>query len=161
MTAESWVQREAEKRREQERALQQKSAARLDRVKKVADKAPALWEKLAAVVENHVAEFNQFFRDDKPRLFEVEKPAPRTLLLQRAPFPSIRMEIFLNLDTRSVNFQVVRTPRAHAKSSEEIGAIPIALDDKGAPHLMNGDRPLTLEAASELILKPVLFPPEK
>ena len=55
MSAASWVQREAEKRREQERALLQKSAARLDRVKKVADKAPALWEKFAAVLENHVA----------------------------------------------------------------------------------------------------------
>ena len=161
MTAESWVQREAEKRREQERLLQQKSAARLDRVKKIADKAPALWEKFAAVVENHVAEFNQLFRDDKQKLFEIEKLAPRTLLLKRSPYPSLRMEIFLNVDTRSVNWQVVRTPRAHAKSSEEIGALPIALDGKGAPQLMNGSRPLALEAASELILKPVLFPPEK
>ncbi len=50
MTAASWVRREAEKRREQERALQQKSAARLARVKKVADKAPALWERFAAVL---------------------------------------------------------------------------------------------------------------
>jgi len=161
MTAPSWVQREAEKRKEQERALQQKSAARLDRVMKVADKAPALWEKFAAVIENHVAEFNQLFRDDKQKLFEVEKPAPRTLVLKRAPYPSVRMEIFLNLDTRSVNYQIVRTPRAHAKPSEEIGAIPIALDEKGAPHLMNGSHPLAPEAASELILKPVLFPPEK
>jgi len=161
MSAASWVQREAEKRREQERALQQKSAARLDRVKKVADKAPALWEKFAGVLENHVAEFNQLFRDDKQKIFEVEKPAPRTLLLKRAPYPSVRMEIFLNLETRSVNYQVVRTPRAHTKSSEEIGALPIALDDKGNPQLMNGDRSLAVEAASELILKPVLFPPEK
>ena len=158
---ESWVKREAEKRKEQERALQQKSAARLDRVKKVADKAPALWEKFAAVVENHVAEFNQLFRDDKQKLFEVEKPAPRTLALKRSPYPSIRMEIFLNLDTRSVNYQIVRTPRAHAKSSEEIGALPIALDDKGNAHLMNGKDFMALEAASELILRPVLFPPEK
>ena len=161
MTAQSWVQREAEKRQEQERALQQKSAARLDRVKKVADKAPALWDKFAAVVENHVAEFNQLFRDDKQKVFEVEKPAPRTLVLKRSPYPSIRMEIFLNLDTRSVNYQVVRTPRAHGRPSEEIGAIPIALDEKGAPQLMNGSNPVTPEAASELILKPVLFPPEK
>ncbi len=161
MTAQSWVQREAEKRREQERALQQKSAARLDRVQKVADKAPALWEKFAAVVENHVAEFNQLFRDDKQKVFEVEKTVPRTLVLKRSPYPSIRMEIFLNLDTRSVNYQVVRTPRAHGRPSEEIGAIPIALDDKGAPQLMNGSNPFTSEAASELILKPVLFPPEK
>ncbi len=161
MTAQSWVQREAEKRKEQERALQQKSAARLDRVKKVADKAPVLWEKFAAVVENHVAEFNQLFREDKQKVFEVEKPAPRTLVLKRSPYPSVRMEIFLNLETRSVNYQVVRTPRAHAKSSEEIGAVPIALDEKGAPQLMNGAKPLALEAASELILRPVLFPPEK
>jgi hypothetical protein len=161
VTIESWVKREAEKRSEQERALQQKSAARLDRVKKVADKAPALWEKFAAVVENHVAEFNQLFRDDKPKVFEVEKPAPRTLVLKRSPYPSIRMEIFLNLETRSVNYQIVRTPRAHAKSSEEIGALPIALDDKGVPQLMNGSKPLAPEAASELILKPVFFPPEK
>ena len=161
MTMESWVKREAEKRKEQERALQQKSAARASRVKKIADKAPALWEKLAAVVENHVAEFNQLFRDDKPKLFEVEKPAPRTLLLKRGAYPAVRLELFLNLDTRSVNYQVVRTPRAHAKSSEEIGAIPIVLDDKGLPQLMNGSNPLALEAASELILKPVLFPPEK
>ena len=161
MTTESWVQREAEKRREQERLLQQKSAARLDRVKKTADKAPALWEKFAAVMENHVAEFNQLFRDDKQKLFEVEKPTPRALLLKRSPYPSVRMEIFLNVDTRSVNYQVVRTPRAHGKSSEEIGALPIALDPKGAPQLMNGSQPLSLEAASELILKPVLFPPEK
>ena len=158
---ESWVQREAENRREQERLLQQKSAARLDRVKKTAEKAPALWEKFAAVLENHVAEFNQLFRDDKQKLFEVEKPAPRTLLLKRSPYPSVRMEIFLNLDTRSVNFQVVRTPRAHAKASEEIGALPIALDPKGTPQLMNGSQPLSLEAASELILNPLLFPPEK
>jgi hypothetical protein len=158
---ESWVKREAEKRKEQERALQQKSAARLDRVKKVADKAPALWEKFAAVVENHVAEFNQLFRDDKQKVFEVEKPAPRSLALKRAPYPSIRMEIFLNLDTRSVNYQIVRTPRAHGKSSEEIGAIPIALDEKGVPQLMSGSHTLALEAASELILKPVFFPPEK
>ena len=47
---ESWVKREAEKRKEQERAQQQKSAARQSRVKKIADKAPALWEKFAAVV---------------------------------------------------------------------------------------------------------------
>lgn len=161
MTAPSWVQREAEKRREQERALEQKSAARLDRVKKVADKAPALWEKFAAVVENHVAEFNQLFRDDKQKVFEVEKPSSGTLVLKRAPYPSIRMEIFLNLETRSVNYLIVRTPRAHAKSSEEIGAIPVALDEKGAPQLMNGNRSLAVEAASELILKPVLFPPEK
>jgi len=161
MSAPSWVQREAEKRREQERLLQQKSAARLDRVKKIADKAPALWEKFAAVVEHHVTEFNQLFREDKQKLFDVEKPAPRTLVLKRTSYPSIRMEIFLNPDTRSVNYQIVRTPRAHAKSSEEIGAIPIALDEKGAPQLMNGDRPLAVEAASELILKPVLFPPEK
>ena len=161
MTAASWVQREAERRREQERMQQQKSAARLDRVKKTADKAPALWEKFAAVLENHVAEFNQLFRDDKQRLFEVEKPAPRTLLLKRSPYPSLRMEIFLNVDTRSVNWQVVRTPRAHAKSSEEIGALPIALDEKGSPQLMNGSKPMTPEAASELILKPVLFPSDK
>ena len=161
MTAPSWVQREAEKRKEQERLLHEKSAARLDRVKKVADKAPALWEKFAAVLENHVAEFNQLYRDDKAKLFEVEKPAPRTLLLKRSPYPSIRMEIFLNVETRSVNYQIVRTPRAHAKSSEEIGAIPIALDDKGAPQLMNGSKPLAVDAASELILKPVLFSPEK
>ena len=161
MTAASWVQREAEKRREQERAMQQKSAARLDRVKKVADKAPALWGKFAGVLENHVAEFNQLFRDDKQRVFEVEKPSSGTLVLKRAPYPSVRMEIFLNVDTRSVNYLIVRTPRAHAKSSEEIGAIPIALDEKGAPQLMSGSKPLALEAASELILKPVLFPPEK
>ena len=161
MTMESWVKREAEKRKEQARLLQQKSAARLDRVKKVADKAPALWEKFAAVVENHVAEFNQLFRDDKQKIFEVEKPAPRTLLLKRSPYPSVRLEIFLNLDTRSVNYQVVRTPRAHAKPSEEIGAIPIVLDEKSLPQLMQGSKPLALEAASELILKPVLFPPEK
>ena len=80
MTVESWVKREAEKRKEQERALQQKSAARLDRAKKVADKAPALWEKFAAVVENHVAEFNQLFHD-KQKLFEVEKPASGTLAI--------------------------------------------------------------------------------
>ncbi len=49
MTAQSWVQREAEKRKELERQQQQKSAARLDRVKEIADKAPALWEKFAAV----------------------------------------------------------------------------------------------------------------
>ena len=161
MSAQSWVQREAQKRKEQERLLKEKSAARLDRVKKVADKAPALWDKFADVLENHVAEFNQLFRDDKQKMFQVEKPAPRTLLLKRDPYPAVRMEIFLNLDTRSVNYQIVRTPRAHAKSSEEIGAIPIALDDKGAAQLMNGSKPLMLEAASELILKPVLFPPEK
>jgi hypothetical protein len=161
VTAESWVKREAEKRKEQERALQQKSAARLDRVKKVADKAPALWEGFAAVVENHVAEFNQLFHDDKQKLFEIEKPAPRTLVLKRSPYPSVRMEMFLNLETRSVNYLIVRTPRAHAKPSEEIGAIPVALDEKGAPQLINGSHPLTLEAASELILKPVLFSPEK
>jgi hypothetical protein len=161
VTTESWVKREAEKRREQERALQQKSAARLDRVKKVADKAPALWEKFSAAVENHVAEFNQLFRDDKQRVFEVERPASGTLVLKRSPYPSIRMEIFLNLETRSVNYQVVRTPRAHGRPSEEIGAIPVALDEKGAPQLMNGSHPLTLDAASELILKPVLFSPEK
>lgn len=161
MTTDSWVKREAEKRKEQERALQQKSAARLDRVKKVADKAPALWEKFAAVVENHVAEFNQLFREEKQKVFEIEKPAPRTLVLKRSPYPSIRMEIFLNVDTRSVNYQVVRTPRAHGRASEEIGAIPIALDDKGAPQLMNGSNPVPPEAASELILKPVFFPPEK
>ena len=161
MSAQSWVQREAEKRREQERLLKEKSAARLDRVKKVADKAPALWDKFAAVLENHVAEFNQLFRDDKQKMFQVEKPAPRTLLLKRDPYPAVRMEIFLNVETRSVNYQIVRTPRAHARSSEEIGAIPIALDDKGTPQLMNGSKPLMLEAASELMLKPVLFPPEK
>ncbi|MGH9492578.1 MAG: hypothetical protein ACRD2K_03675 [Terriglobales bacterium] len=158
---ESWVKREAEKRKEQERLAQQKSEARASRVKKIADKAPALWEKFAAVVENHVAEFNQLFRDEKQKLFELEKPAPRTLLLKRNPYPAVRMEMFLNLDTRSVNWQVVRTPRAHAKSSEEIGAIPIVLDAKGLPQLMNDGHPLALEAASELILKPVLFPPEK
>ena len=161
MTAPSWVQREAEKRREQERLLQQKSAARLDRVKKVADRAPALWDKFAAVLENHVAEFNLLFRDDKQKVFEVERPASGTLVLKRSPYPSIRMEIFLNLDTRSVNYQVVRTPRAHGRPSEEIGALPVALDEKGAPHLMDGSHPLALEAASELILKPVLFAPEK
>lgn len=161
MSAQSWVQREAENRREQERLLQQKSAARLARVKKTADKAPALWERFAAVLENHVAEFNQLFRDDKQKLFEVEKSAPRTLVLKRSPYPSVRMEVFLNLDSRSVNYQIVRTPRAHAKSSEEIGALPIALDEKGAPQLMNGSHPLAFEAASELLLKPVLFPPEK
>ena len=161
MTAASWVQREAEKRREQERLLHEKSAARLDRVKKVADKAPALWEKFAALLESHVAEFNQLYRDDKAKLFELEKPAPRTLLFKRSPYPSIRMEIFLHLDTRSVNYLVVRTPKANAKPSEEIGAIPIALDDKGAPQLMNGRKALALEVASELILKPVLFAPEK
>jgi hypothetical protein len=161
VTAPSWVQREAENRKEQERLLQQKSAARLDRVKKTAEKAPVLWGKLAAVLESHVAEFNQLFRDDKQRLFEVEKPAPRTLLLKRSPYPSVRMEIFLNLETRSVNYLIVRTPRAHAKSSEEIGALPIALDPKDAPQLMNGSQPLSLEAASELILKPALFPAEK
>ena len=158
---ESWVKREAEKRKELERQQQQKSEARASRVKKIADKAPALWEKSAAVVENHVAEFNVLFRDEKQKLFEVEKPAPRTLLLKRSPYPAVHMEIFLNPDTRSVNYQVVRTPRAHGRPSEEIGAIPIALDDKGAPQLMNGSNPLALEAASELILKPVLFPPEK
>ena len=158
---ESWVKREAEKRKELERQQQQKSEARASRVKKVADKAPALWEKFAAVVENHVAEFNLLFRDDKLKVFQVEKPAPRALLLKRSPYPAVRMEIFLNLDTRSVNYQVVRTPRAHGRPSEEIGAIPIALDDKGAPQLMSGNHQLTLEAASELILKPVLFPPEK
>ena len=161
MTAPSWVKREAEKRKEQERALEQKSAARQDRMKKIAEKAPALWEKFAAVVENHVAEFNQLFRDDKQKLFEVEKPAPRTLVLKRPPYPSVRMEIFLNLDSRSVNYLIVRTPRAHAKSSEEIGALPIALDPKDSPQLMNDSHPLALEAASELMLKPVLFPPEK
>lgn len=161
MTAESWVKREAEKRKEQERTLQQKSAARLDRVKKVADKAPALWDKFAAVVENHVAEFNQLFRDDKQKVFEVEKPASGTLVLKRSPYPSIRMEIFLNLETRSVNYQIVRTPRAHGRPSEEIGAIPVALDEKGTPQLMNGSQQLALEAASELVLKPVLFSPER
>lgn len=161
MTAQSWVQREAEKRKELERAQQQKSEARASRVKKIAEKAPALWEKFAEVVESHVAEFNQLFRDDKQKLFEVEKLAPRTLLLKRAPYPSIRVELYLSLDTRSVNYTIVRTPRAHGKSSEEIGAIPIVLDDKGVPQLMNGNNPLTPEAASELILKPVLFPPEK
>jgi hypothetical protein len=161
VTTESWVKREAEKRREQERALQQKSVARLDRVKKVADKAPALWDKFAAVVENHVAEFNQLFRDDKQKVFEVEKPASGTLVLKRSPYPSIRMEIFLNLETRSVNYQIVRTPRAHGRPSEEIGAIPVALDEKGVPQLMNGSQPLALEAASELVLKPMLFSPEK
>jgi hypothetical protein len=162
MTAQTWVQREAEKRKESERAQQQKSAARLDRVKKVADKAPALWEKFAAVVENHVAEFNQLFRDDKQKVLEVEKPAPRTLLVKREVYPAVRMEIYLNLDTRSVNYLVVRTPRAHAKSSEEMGAIPIALDDKGVAQLTDGGgKPLTPDVASELILKPVLFPPEK
>ena len=160
MSAASWVQREAEKRKEQERALEQKRAARQDRMQKIAEKAPALWGKFAAVLENHVAEFNQLFRDDKQKVFEVEKPAPRTLVLKRSPYPSVRMEIFLNVETRSVNYQIVRTPRAHAKSSEEIGAIPIALDEKGA-QLMNGDRALALEAASELMLRPVLFPPEK
>jgi len=158
---ESWVQREAEKRREQERLLHEKSAARLDRVKKVADKAPALWDKFAAVLENHIAEFNQLYRDDKQKLFEVEKPTARTLLLKRSSYPSVRMEVFLNLDSRSVNYLIVRTPRAHAKSSEEIGALPIALDSKSAPQLMNGSQALSLEAASELILKLVLFPPEK
>jgi hypothetical protein len=158
---ESWVKREAEKRKEQERALQQKSEARASRVKKISEKAPALWEKFAAVVENHVAEFNQLFRDDKQKVFEVEKLAPRTLLLKRSPYPSVRVELYLSLDTRSVNYQIVRTPRAHGRASEEIGAIPIALDDKGAPHLMNGSNPLTPEAASELVLKPVFFPPEK
>ena len=71
------------------------------------------------------------------------------------------MELFLNLETRSVNYQVVRTPRAHGRPSEEIGAIPVVLDEKGVPQLMDGSHPLTLEAASELILQPVLFPPEK
>jgi hypothetical protein len=160
MSAPSWVQREAEKRKEQERLLHEKSAARLDRVKKVADKAPALWEKFAAVLENYVAEFNQLYRDDKARLFELEKPAPRTLLFKRASYPSVRMEIFLNVDTRSVNYQVVRTARANAKPSEEIGALPIALDDKGVAQLMRGSKPLALEAASEVVLKPVLFAPE-
>ena len=67
MSAESWVKREAEKRKEQERLLKEKSEARASRVKKVADKAPALWEKFAGVVENHVAEFNSLFRDDKQK----------------------------------------------------------------------------------------------
>lgn len=161
MSASSWVQREAVKRREQERLLHEKSADRLDRVKKTADKAPALWEKFAAVLENNVAEFNQLYRHDQQKLFEVEKPSRRMLLLKRPSYPSIRMEIFLNLETRSVNYLIVRTPRAHAKSSEEIGALPITLDPKSAAQVMNGSQPLSLEAASELILKPVLFLPEK
>ena len=153
------MKREAEKRKEQERQARQKSEARASRVKKIAEKAPALWDRFSAVVENHVAEYNQLFRDDKQKTFELEKPVPRGLLLKRAAYPSVRMEIYLSLDTRSVNYQIVRTPRAHAKSSEEIGAIPIVLDDKGVPQLMEGSKPVTPEAASELVLKPVLFPP--
>lgn len=150
-----WVRRLAQQAKQQ-RADQARQA------EVIAAKAPELWDRLLGVIRGCLEAFNTAFQGDAEREVRWIQPSNHLFYIIRKyrpdPTPASisldvgrgRIEARVDMDTQLTRHFILPEPQM-------LEALEIAVDANQDLYLESGGRPLTLEQASEVLLRPLLF----
>jgi hypothetical protein len=159
-----WAGKLAERIREQERKRQEEQQHQEQRRTAFRENAPKCWAELVAIAERDVNEFNQVFADVPAarvlyrRFPESLRLPPEKFRVSRTGYVVAHAEAFLDMDTETVEVRLSRKVAHEGFAQERAIKFKLAMDDAGVVHLMHGEKPVSLEQASEIALFPVLSP---
>ncbi len=152
----SWVQERVEqiKRAEETQASQREWQLHCERV--IRAKAPDLARSVWAAVERDIREFNDSFPSTPQRKIEFHRQPSNRILVRKPYYPALILEAWLELEERAIRFTCSMTPDSESSPQRSVGIFRIRLFDDGNLMLFNGERPLTCEEASQVLLHPIL-----
>lgn len=154
----SWVQERIQqiKQAEESQTSQREWQLHCERV--IAAKAPDLAQSVWSAVERDVQEFNDSFSAAPHRKIEFHRQPSNRVLVRKPYYPTLILEAWLDLEGRVIRFTCSMTPDSESSRQRNVGILRIRLFDDGNLMLFNGEHPLTIEEASQLLLDSILRP---
>jgi seryl-tRNA synthetase len=154
----SWVQERVEeiKRAEESQVSQREWQLHCERV--IRAKAPDLARSVWSAIERDIQQFNESFPNIPHRKIEFHKQPSNRVLVRKPHYPALILEAWLDLEGRAIRFTCSMTADSESSPQHTVGVFRIRLFDDGNLMLFNGERPLTCEEASQLLLDPILRP---
>lgn len=154
----SWVQERVQqiKQAEESQTSQREWQLHCERV--INAKAPELTRSVWSAMERDVQEFNDSFPTTPQRKIEFQKQPSDRILVRKPYFPALILEARLDLEGRAIRFTCSMTPDSESSPQRSVGILRIRVFDDGNLMLFNGERPLTCEEASQLLLDSILRP---
>lgn len=154
----SWAEERAKQIKENERLHAFDRAWQIHSSKTIEAKAPSLWKELASSIEQKVGEFNQVFPNEPQHRLELETTVPNGLIVRKPYFPALCLTARLELAEHTIRFTIKSTPSYDSGTRETSGILRIRLLDGGELYILNGEKLLTIEEASRLLLDSVTCP---
>lgn len=159
-----WAGKLAERIREQERKRQEEQQRQQERRALFREHAPQCWVRFVGILERDVSEFNQVFVDvpstkvHYQRFPESLRLPPEKVRVSRSGYVVAQVETFLDMDSETVEVRLSRKLAHEGFANEKALKFKLEMDGAGVVHLTHGDKPVSLEQASEIALFPVLSP---
>jgi hypothetical protein len=159
-----WAGKLAERIREQERKRQEEQQHQEQRRAAFRENAPRCWAQFVDVVQRDVNEFNEVFADvpsakvQLRRFPESLRMPPEKVRVSRSGYVVAHAEVFLDMDVETVEVRLSRKTAHEGFAQEKALKFKLVMDGAGVVHLMHGEKPISLEQASEIALFPVLSP---
>jgi hypothetical protein len=150
-----WAKELAEKIKLQEELRRQEEFRRQERARLFASKAAHLWREFVSVLEKDLEEFNKVSTAEKTKVVSQRGPGSR-LSLCWASSSRDQLEVRLDSERQAVEYRLSMKGLPEGISPEKIGLLNLPMNDAGEITVNNGDQVLTLEQASEFLLRPIL-----
>jgi hypothetical protein len=154
----SWATERAEQIKQHEYSRASNREWQLHSDKMIRAKAPALWASLASAIERDVSEFNKALPDNPQHQIEFQTAVPSGLIARKPCFPALRLTAWLKTEEHTIRFTIAKTLDHDSSARQTTGILRIRLFDDGQLYLLNGERLLTIEEASQLLLDSLLRP---
>ncbi len=154
-----WIHRRAEEARAREQAAREDAQIEAQKVKTVAEKARPTLDDLTRIVEQHVAVFQEEFKDDPSKKTDFSVSPSGGFKLYKPTYPAASVECTLVHGTNEILLEYAHTPSSSASPRRSEWRIRLVADVAGNIELHDPSRHLSsLEDATQSILEPVLFP---
>ncbi len=151
----NWARELAEKIKLQEDLRRQEEFRQQERARLFANKATHFWREFVVVLERDLEEFNKVSATEKNKV--ISQRGPGTRLSLRWAFSSRdQLEVLLVLGRQAVEYRMSMKGLSDGISPEKNGLLNLPMNDAGEIAVNNKDHVLTLEQASEFLLRPIL-----
>jgi len=152
---EHWAKELAEKIKLQEDLRRQEELRQREKAKLFASGATHVWRQFLSTLEKDLEEFNKAFEDEKSRMVSQRGPGAR-LGLRWAFVSRNQLEVSLDLERQVIEYRINMKGLSEGVSPEKSALLNLPMNDAGEIAISAGDQILTLEQASEFLLRPVL-----
>lgn len=159
-----WAKELAEKIMLQEKQREESFQRQQQRRKLYQENAPQLWIELADFLRMDLLEFNAAFQSDMKHSAQFERfpenprVSPQRVKIKRAGYVTAQLETWLELEMEGIEYRISRRVSHEGVTTEKKGLLKIVMDEKEHMSMQHDGRPITPEAAAQLILRPVLTP---
>lgn len=151
-----WAKELAEKIKLQEESRRREEFRQQERTRLFASKVPQLWREFISVMEKDLEEFNKVFASEASTRIVFQRGPGTRFRLHWAFASRDQLEVLLDLERQVIEYRLSRKGLSEGVFPEKTGILSLPMNEAGEISLRNEEQTLTLDEASELLLRPVL-----